>query len=399
MEELSFDSILNENEIEDLLTEPEEAPVEEPTGKNKGNEEEKGSESPRNNETKNTTEVDPEDLFGEEDGGKMEKPESVGSGKDTEGEKEGSVTDDGGGTSPENFYSSIATAMAEDGIFPNLDEETVKKANDAESLSNLFEAEVMARLDDVQQRIKKALDNGVEVSDIRKYENTLNYISSIKEAELVADDEKGEQLRSRIIYQDYLNKGISPEKAQKLTQRTIDAGTDVEDAREALQSNKEFFQNAYNKLLQDAQAEAEAARADRKAQETKLKDSILKDKTLMGDTEISQDIRKKAFENLSKPVYRDPETGDYLTAIQRYEMEHRADFLKYVSLFYTLTDGFKDFKSFTKGQVKKEVKKGLRELEQTLSNTRRNSDGSLRMVTNQREDPESFIGGNFKLAL
>ena len=115
--------------------------------------------------------------------------------------------------------------------------------------------------------------------------------------------------------------------------------------------------------------------------------------------DISQDLRKKAFECISKPVYKDPETGEYLTAIQRYEQEHPVEFIKYIGLFMTLTNNFKDFESFTKGKVKKEVRKGMRALEQTLNNTRRNSDGSLRMVTKANEDPESIIPSGFKLAL
>jgi hypothetical protein len=196
-----------------------------------------------------------------------------------------------------------------------------------------------------------------------------------------------------------VNKGYSPEKAQKFTERTIDAGTDIEDAREALQSNKEFFQGAYNKLLQEAQQRADAERAERTKQADKLKDSIMKDKQLFGDMELSSDFRKKVFENISKPIYKDPETGQYLTAIQKFETEHPGEFLKFAGLFYTLTDGFKDFKSFAKAEVKKEMKKGLRELEQTLQNTRRNSDGSLNMVGSRKSDPESFLDGNFRLAL
>jgi len=115
--------------------------------------------------------------------------------------------------------------------------------------------------------------------------------------------------------------------------------------------------------------------------------------------EISSDLRKKAFDNIAKPIYKDPETGEYLTALQKYEMEHRGDFLKYAGLIFTLTDGFKDFESFTKGKVKKEVRKGLRELEQTLNNTRRATDGSLRMVSGVNDDPESFISKGMKLDL
>ena len=385
MEELGFENIWGEKEVENLFTDPENNAPEE--------QEEKDDNPDNEKEKENTTEVvDPDELFGEGE------PESVGSGENKEGGKEDTGTDEGSdGTSPDNFYSSIASALAVDGIFPNLDDETVKKAVDAESFSSLIESEINARLDEKQQRISKALDNGVEPTDIRKYESTLNYINAITDANIAEESEKGEQLRYNLIYQDFLNKGMSQEKAKKLTDRSINAGTDIDDAKEALQSNKEFFSGKYNELLEEAQQQADEEKAERAKQAKQLETSILKDKQILGDMEISGDIRKKAFEAISKPIHRDPETGRYMTAIQKYEKEHRADFLKYTGLIYTLTNGFKDFDSFAKGKVKKEMKKGLRELEKTLNNTRRNSDGSLRMVTNQKEDPDSFIGQGMKL--
>lgn len=395
MEALSFDNILGENEIETLFTDPEDTEVvDEPTH----TEEEEVTDtldSDKPKEKNKTTEVvDPETLFEEE------TPESVGSGKDKEG-KEDTVTDEEpDGTSPnDNFYSSIANALAVDGIFPNLDDETVKKAIDAESFSDLIEAEINARFDEKQQRISKALENGVEPTDIKKYESTLDYINKITDAAIAEESEKGEQLRYNLIYQDFLNKGMSPDKAKKYTDRTINAGTDVEDAKEALQSNKEFFSGEYNRLLQEAQQQADEEKAERSKQAKQLQTSLLKDKNLFGDMEISSDIRKKAFETVSKPVYKDPETGDYMTALQKYEIEHRADFLKYTGLIFAMTNGFKDFDSFAKGKVKKEMRKGLRDLEKTLNNTSRTKDGSLRMVTNQKDDPDSFIGKGMKLDL
>nr|DAG91674.1 MAG TPA: hypothetical protein [Crassvirales sp.] len=395
MEGLSFDNILGEQEIETLFTDPEDNDVQE---EHKETEEEEvetpGSDDKKQKEKDNTTEdVDPEDLFEDK------APESVGSGKDNEGKEDTAPDNDADGTSPNNFYSSIANACAVDGIFPNLDDETIKKAVDAESFSNLIEAEINARFDEKQKRISQALENGVEPTDIKKYESTLNYINTITDAAVAEESEKGEQLRYNLIYQDFINKGMTPDKAKKFADRTVDAGTDVEDAKEALLSNKEFFSNAYNKMLQDAQLKADEDKAEREKNAKELEKSLMKDKQLFGDMEISNDIRKKAFDSVSKPVYKDPETGDYMTAIQKYESEHRADFLKYTGLIFAMTNGFKDFDSFAKGKVKKEVKKGLRELEQTLNNTRRNNDGSLRMVTNQKDDPNSFISKGMKLDL
>ncbi len=395
MEALSFDNILGEQEIETLFTDPEDNDVQE---EHKETEEEEvetpDSDDKKQKEKNNTTEdVDPENLFEDK------APESVGSGKDNEGKEDTAPDNDADGTSPNNFYSSIANACAVDGIFPNLDDETIKKAVDAESFSNLIEAEINARFDEKQKRISQALENGVEPTDIKKYESTLNYINTITDAAIAEESEKGEQLRYNLIYQDFINKGMTPDKAKKFADRTVDAGTDVEDAKEALLSNKEFFSNAYNKMLQDAQQKADEDKAEREKNAKELERTLMKDKQLFGDMEISNDIRKKAFDSVSKPVYKDPETGDYMTAIQKYESEHRAEFLKYTGLIFAMTNGFKDFDSFAKGKVKKEVKKGLRELEQTLNNTRRNNDGSLRMVTNQKDDPNSFISKGMKLDL
>lgn len=399
---LGFDNILGEQEIENLFTTPEDNDPEPSEADNSKDDEDEDDTKPK--DTKEETQekdstaeaIDPEDLF---DDPKDDKPEVVGSEKKDVKDKEDTTTDEDSGTSPNNFYSSIASALAVDGIFPNLTDDVIKKANDAESFASLIEDEVNARLDEKQQRISKALDSGVEPNDIKIYENTLSYISGITDAQISEEGEKGENLRRNLIYQDFINKGMSPEKAQKLTERSIDAGNDIDDAKDALQSNKEYFSNAYNTLLKEAEEKAAEEKQERIKQATQLKNDILKGKQLMGDMDISTDVRKKAFDNITKPVYKDPDTGEYLTAIQKYEMEHRADFLKYAGLIYTLTDGFKDFNSFVKGKVKKEVRKGLKELERTLNNTSRDQNGNLRMVVNRKEDPNSYLDSGFKLDL
>lgn len=392
---LGFDNILGEQELENLFTPEEEGNEEESQDTKEEVETEPGGvEEPKGSKKNDTAEaVNPEELFDDPE----EQPEVVGSEKKDVKGMEDTTTDKDSGTSPNNFYSSIASALVVDGVFPNLTEEDVKKAGDAESFSQLIDDEVTARFNSQQQRILKALDNGVEPNTIKKYENTLNYIASISEQQLMEEGDQGEELRRNIIYQDFINKGYTPDKAKKYTERSIDSGNDIDDAKDALQSNREYFTHAYNDLLQEAQAKEDAERAERVKQSESMKKSLLQDKNLMGDIEIDNNLRKKTFENISRPVYKDPQTGDYLTAIQKYEMEHRPEFIKYMGLFYTLTNGFKDFNSFTKGKVKKEVRKGLRELEHTLNNTNRSSDGSLKMVTNAKDDPYSYIGKGVRL--
>ena len=386
-EELSLDNILGAEEIENLFVEDDETQDTPPA---KANEEPpKKEEEPSKDKEETTEVVDVDNLF-------TDTPESVGSGKENTEEKE-DTTPKGDGTSPKNFYSSIAKALKEEGIFPDLDDEDLSKVKEPEDFRDLIDQQIKAGLDERQKRIDEALNARVEPTEIKKYENTINFLDSINEENISDEGDKGEKLRKDLIYQDFINRGYSKERATREVQKSFNAGTDIDDAKEALKSNIDFFRDKYDELVNDAKSEAEEEEKERKNQAEKLKSSILNDKDVFGDLSVDKSTRQKIYDNIAKPVYKDPETGEYFTAIQKYEMENRTDFLKNIGLLFTLTDGFKNLDGLVKGKVKKEVKKGLRELEHTLNNTARTSDGNLKFVSGVDEDPESFIGKGWNL--
>lgn len=384
-EELSLDNILGAEEIENLFVEDEN--TQDPPANGEPPKKEEESSDDKKEET--TEVVDVDNLF-------TEAPESVGSRKENTEEKE-DTTPKGDGTSPKNLYSSIAKALKEEGIFPNLDDEGLSKVKDPEDFRDLIDQQIKAGLDERQKRIDEALNAGVESTEIRKYENTINFLGSIKEEDVSDEGDKGEKLRKDLIYQDFINRGYSKERAAREVQKSFNAGTDIDDAKEALESNIGFFKDKYDELVNEAKSEAEQEEKERKEQAEKLKSSILNDKEVFGDLSVDKSTRQKIYDNIAKPVYKDPETGEYFTAIQKYEMENKTDFLKNIGLLFTLTDGFKNLDGLVKGKVKKEVKKGLRELEHTLNNTARTSDGNLKFVSGVDEDPESFIGKGWNL--
>lgn len=384
-EELSLDNILGTEEIDNLFVEDN---TQDTPPSNKEDGENNSEKSSENKEKDETTEVNVDDLFTE--------PESVGSGKDDKEEKE-DTTLKGDGTSPKNFYSSIAKALKEEGIFPDLDDESYSKIKEPEDFRDLIEQQIKAGLDERQKRIDEALNVGIEPTEIKKYENTLYFLDNIKEESISDEGDNGEKLRKDLIYQDFINRGYSKERATREVQKSFNAGTDIEDAKEALKSNMDYFKDKYNELINEAKSEAAEEEKERKEKAEKLKTSILNDKEVFGDLYVDKSTRQKIYDNIAKPIYKDPDTGEYFTAIQKYEMENRVDFLKNISLIFTLTDGFKNLDGLVKGKVKREVKKGLRELENTINNTARTSDGSLKYVSGVDEDPESFIGKGWKL--
>ena len=382
MEGLDFDGILGEAEVNAIFSKSEE------TTENEA--QETHSEEEENKEQKETTEITSvEDLFN------TEKSESVGS-EDENKEKEDTQSKKIG--SP-NTYSSIAKAFADEGIFPDLEDEEVEKIDSAESLRAAIDKQIQAGLDEKQKRIDKALNYGVENSEIKKYEQTLNYLDSLQEANITAEDTQGENLRKQLIYQDFVNRGYNKDRALKMVERSFNAGTDIDDAKEALKSNREFFQDEYDALIEESKKAQEKEENNRKEQAEKLKKSILEDKKFFGEIEVDKTTRQKIFDNISKPVWKDPETGEFYTALQKYEMDNHSDFMKNVGLLFTLTDGFKSLDKLVKGRVKKEVGKGLKGLENILNTTSRDSNGNLKFVSSIQDDPESFIGKGMKLDL
>ena len=386
--ELNFDNILNEDQIANLFEEGEETqetPPEQQENKetnNKENNQENNQEPHINNEE--TTEVDAENLFDEPEGVSSKEKEK----EDTNSEKVS--------TSPnKNFFSSVAKAFAEEGIFPDLNEDEIANINTAESFREIIDKQIQSQLSERQKRADEALNAGLEPDDIRKYENTLSYLEEVTDNKLEEETTEGEELRKRLIYQDYINRGFSQERATKEVKRSIDSGNDIEDAKEALNSNKEYFKSQYDKLLNDAKEEQKKYEQERKNQAEQLKKSIIEEKKVFGDIEVDKPTRQRIFDNLSKPIYKDEETGTYMTALQKYQHDNPNEFIKNVSTIFTLTDGFKNLNKLVKGKVNKEIKKGFRDLENALNNTARTSDGNINFASGVDDENSMFKGYKF----
>lgn len=385
MEGLDLDNILDEDAMSlfnDDGTQEDTTP--EDTPDNTGDDEQK--------EKKNTTEDSPEGMFGE--------PESVGSEDKNNEEQEDTLTDNGDGTSPKtDFFSSIAEAFAEEGILPNLDDETIKKIKTPEDFRKAIDDYIKSELDEQQQRVKEALDNNIEPDAIRQYEGVLNYLDSLKEEDLRDESEDGENLRKRLLYQDYINRGFDKTRAEREVNRAVQNGTDIEDAMDALDSCRSFYKSSYNELLKNAKEARLQEENDRKERTENLKKSIFDNKNkFFGDLELDQATRQRVFDNISKPVYKDPKSGETFTAIQKFEMEHSDEFLVKLSLLFTLTDNFKSLDKLVDSKVKKGIKRGLKDLEGRINSTSRDANGNLR-YTSGVDDTESYLGKGIKLAI
>lgn len=376
MEGLNLNNILTGDEVDTLFDKY--------TGDNEDNTTEESQEETNeetvddNDDDKDTTEVNIDDVFA---------PESVGSDEeDIQGNKEDTDSSENG-TSP-NFYSSIAKALKDEGIFPDLDDNNEVKS--AEDFKDLIQKQIDEGLNNVQKRIKDALSYGLQPNTILQYENTINSLRSISEEQLESTDQDSENIRKQLIYQDYINRGYSQQRAIKEVEKSISSGTDIDDAKDALNTALEYYENLYDESINQAKAEVEQKRNAEQKEIENIKNSIMNDKTFFGDISLDKKTRQKVIDNMLKPQYKD-EDGTYYTELQKYQRENKNDYLKNIALVFTLTDGFKDMSGLLKGKVKKEVNKGLRELEHTLrGNSSKSFGGSLKLMN---ESPETSFRG------
>lgn len=397
MEGIDLDSILDEDEINlfndvDDNKNPDSDANKEDDNLHK-NDDDNGNGDGGSKE-KDTTEVDPNTLFG--DG----VPENVGGEEDNKyKDKDEDPNSDKGGDSPkDNFFSSVADTLAEEGVFPDLSPDDIKGIKTPEDFLNAIQNQINAGLTEKQKRVSDALDNNVEPNVIRQYEGVIGWLENISDDTLNDEGEQAEALRKRLIFQDFKNRKFSDERAKREVERAIENGTDIEDAKDALKSNISFFKEQYKNTLDEAKQAKEKERADRESRALSLQKSIMdNDKFFGGDIVLDKATRKKVYDNISKPVYRDPKTGELYTAIQKYELDNSDDFLAKLGLVFTLTDGFKNLNGLTKGKIKKEVGKGLRDLERRINNTSRDSYGNLKYSSGV--DDDSYLGKGIKLAL
>lgn len=303
-------------------------------------------------------EIDPEEIF---------TPESVGGEEvqDKNGEKPDSQQEDGSSPESNDFYSSIATACKEEGIFPDLDDESLKEIKDAEGFKKAMNKQVQAMLDEKQRRISEALDYGVEPDEVQRYERVIDYLDGISEESIKDEGDKGIALRRQLIFNDYLNRGFSKERAQRYTQRAFDQGTDIEDAIEAKNSNKEYFSTQYSKLVEEAKEQAEEEAREEKRKAESIRNSILETEEPFEGIKLDKATRQRVFDLISKPVYKDKD-GSMYTALQKAQRDDEEGFIKKLGYMYVLTDGFKNLDGLVKGKVQKETKRGFQRIEKAL---------------------------------
>lgn len=298
----------------------------------------------------------------------------------SDGKAKGSGAPEGGGSSP-GVYSSIAKALKDDGVFPDLDDTEIDGLKSPEDFASMFDRIVESRLGERQRRIDEALRSGVAPDTVRQYEQAMQWYGSISDDDISREGDDGDSLRRDLIYRDFLSRGYSDARARREVEKSFSAGSDVDDAKDALASLKDEVKKRYDGLREEARKKADDARAEMKRRAEDVRKSILDSDIEVGGSKLDKRTRQRIYDAIVKPVEKDPETGQMKTAIQKFQDEHPVEFLRQLGMWYVLTDGGKDFSGLVKSQARAEKNSAIRELGRKINSTTLNGDGSLRYMS------------------
>jgi hypothetical protein len=264
--------------------------------------------------------------------------ESVAKDKDDNGNiqvQAGKTSEEGGDSSSpklnetEQLYSKLATQFKNDGALPGLEDVTSIKS--MEDLSAAISREVEGRFNTRSKTLEDAMKAGLQPSKINEQIEVIDKLKSITPEYISSDD--ASDFRRTAIIQDALSRGYSQERSETMAQRSIDAGTDVIDAAEAVRA-------IIVKEETELQGTIQAAKDSENKNITDIKNYIGKDEPILGGIKLS----KAQGDELYKQITTD--LGNKENAfMQSQKKDPIGSRVKLEALFY-LTKGLTDFSVF-----------------------------------------------------
>lgn len=275
-----------------------------------------------------------------------EDPEKVGT------EEEEDETSDEDGKSQPSLYSSLAKVLAEEGVLPSLsDEDPIQSVDD---LVNAVRKEIkqneFADLTEEQKSFLQAIRSGVPFEEVKQQQSAYQNLQTITREEIEGND----ALRKSLLVADFKTKGYSDEKAQKLAQRSIDIGEDVEDAVEALEGLKLEQKKLIDQQIKQAEADKQAKQQKYNEDLKKFKQTLDSTTEIIPGVKITPQVAQKVFEQATKPVPL--KDGRYVNEMAKARLENPIEFEAKLNYLFYITKGFSDFSKIAKSQKTKAVK-------------------------------------------
>lgn len=257
-----------------------------------------------------------------------------------------------GSPSPDDKFTSFASALTEAGVFSSLEKEDIENIKDVDSLLDAVKKQIKvneyASLTDQQKHYLDALKEGVPHPTYAQSASKLNEYKQVTDEHI-----KGSvPLQKELIRRNFINKNFSVEEAEKYASRVIEGNDAVEEANLALKNlvaheesiiQAEIYQKKQEKLQQ---AETE------KEELATLKSKVYETSEILPGIRITSVTKDKIYNSLTTPV-KLVEDSPINEVLQNY-MEN-SEYKIRLHALHTITNGFTDFSKFERSSKSKAV--------------------------------------------
>lgn len=305
-------------------------------------------------------------------------------------EGDGDGSDDAVNTSP-NLHSSFAAELHKEGVLPSLDLDKHKIENTSD-LINVIRAQINTQVKDVLveklgEEGYDAIEKGVSLAQYQQYTQRLENYNQITDEVI----ESNVELAKQVILEDYINQGLSENRARKILQKTIDDGDDavIADAKESINSLKIFEANRLEAEKQANIQRQQALQAQQEKIDNDLKNSIYNTKEIIKGVPINKTIQDQVYQSITKVVGE--HEGVMENKLMRDRRENPISFDTKLYYFYEITNGFTDFSKITKSASSKTVS----DFERALRQAKFEDGGSPTFVN----DKDSYDGIGSELVI
>ena len=262
----------------------------------------------------------------------------------------------------DTVYSIISEELSKAGVLKHID-----GVSTVEDLTKAIDKEVDDRL---KEKLLLAENNNLtpELQEYKENNDIISRLSEIKSKNISGNiEDKYDKLKENIVSQ-YLKVSGTPEKLQSrilegLRGNKEEMATECADAVDYLIKHYSDANSAMLESINKKKAEKEQAASKF---QTDVMTSLNDEKDKFSMFNVNKREREKAIRILSEKSFKDS-NGNSINAIEKYKQDNPVEFEKNITLFYTITNGFTDFKQLSKIASRVGVKNTERRLSELLS--------------------------------
>ena len=283
--------------------------------------------------------------------------------ENVDGDDDDTEEGDGASDSSPNLFSSVADVLLEQGFLPSL--ESSKDIKTADDFSAALNNEVLTQARAMADEYLSKMDT----DSFAKSSKEIKELDAMDESYLKSNLD----IAKDIIFQDYMNQGLSEDRARKMLRKTIDLGEDMilEEALESKQSLQEFNIKKQEFAKKAASDSLEQERREQVELEQKVKQMVFESKELIKGLPVTKALQDRVYKSMTEVVSKNPNTGELENKFMKDRNVNQVEFDIRMYQLYEMTNGFRDLSLISK-QV---ASKATLNLEKVMRQTKSDDSG------------------------